>query len=239
MKNLEFTPIGQIVASNYNTARVFTAHNLDFCCGGGITLSKACQQNGINLNEIITELEVVFNSDESQSISSENPDQLIDNIINVHHRYVETTVPTLQLYLDKICRVHGHNHQELLEIKQHFDEGAKALLDHMRKEELILFPFIKAMVASRKNDFKLSAPHFGDIENPIQMMEHEHDIEGTRFKRISELSSHYQVPEDACQTYKVTYAMLKEFEDDLHKHIHLENNVLFPEARQLYNEFKF
>ena len=239
MEKLELTPIGQIVASNYNTARVFTAHNMDFCCGGGITLSKACQKQGIDLKQVIEELESVLKTGESPSLNLEYPDQLIDNIINVHHRYIETTIPTLFMYLEKICHAHGEQHPELWQVKNLFEEGAGALTAHLKKEELILFPFIKAMVASKKDDFKLSAPHFGDIENPLQLMEHEHSIEGDRFKKISELTNNYKIPEDACQTYMVAFSMLKEFEEDLHKHIHLENNVLFPHARQLFNEFEF
>ena len=239
MKKLELTPIGQIVAANYKAARVFTAHNMDFCCGGGITLAKACQKHGADLNQLVTELTSVLNAERNNTFEFEKPDQLIDTIVNVHHLYIETTTPTLQMYLAKLCRVHGERHPELWDIKSLFDEGAGALAAHMKKEELVLFPFIKAMVSSKNNEFKLSAPHFGDIENPIHMMEEEHNTEGERFRRISELTNNYQVPADACQTYRVTYAMLKEFEEDLHKHIHLENNVLFPQARQLYNEFEF
>lgn len=239
MKKLELTPIGQIVAGNYKTARVFTAHNMDFCCGGGITLAKACQKHGADLNQVVTELTAVLKTERNNTFKLEKPDQLIDTIVDVHHKYIETTTPTLLMYLDKLCSVHGERHPELWKVKSLFNEGAGALAAHMKKEELILFPFIKAMVASKTNDFKLSAPHFGDIENPIHMMEDEHNTEGERFRQISELTNNYQVPEDACQTYKVTYAMLKEFEEDLHKHIHLENNVLFPQARQLFNEFEF
>ncbi len=239
MKNLENIPIGQIVAENYNAARVFTAHSMDFCCGGGVTLAKACQQHKTDLNQILMELESAFKAKSDVSFETHTPDQLIDSIMNVHHRYIKTTVPAIQVQLEKLCRVHGEKHPELWEIKNSFDEGATALMAHLQKEELVLFPFIKAMVASKRDEFELSPPHFGDIENPLQMMEHEHNSEGSRFRRIKELTNNYECPADACQTYKVTYAMLKEFEDDLHKHIHLENNVLFPQTRQLFKEFEF
>ncbi|MEQ8927987.1 MAG: iron-sulfur cluster repair di-iron protein [Fulvivirga sp.] len=239
MKNLASTPIGQIVAENYQAAQVFTAHNMDFCCGGGITLAKACQKHNTDLNQIRHELESVIMDKSHINFEHETPDQLINTIVNVHHHYIKTTVPTLQLYLDKLCRVHGERHPELWQIKDLFDEGATALLAHLQKEELVLFPFINAMVASKKDGFELSPPHFGHIENPIQMMEHEHSAEGERFRKINELTNNYECPADGCQTYKVTYAMLKEFEADLHKHIHLENNVLFPQARLVYKEFNF
>ena len=159
---------------------------------------------------------------------------LVDHIVGVHHKYVETTIPALKFYLDKIAKVHGNNHPELLEIRDEFFKTADALTSHMKKEEFILFPYIKAMESARKNHFPLSPAHFGGIENPIAMMEEEHDTEGERFRKISALSNNYTPPSDACQTYKVAFAMLQEFENDLHTHIHLENNILFPESKEVF-----
>lgn len=239
MKNLREKPIGQIVAANYNTAKVFSAHSMDFCCGGGKSLEQACKQSHTDLYQVIEELESVFNAKTDDSFDPSDLNRLIDAIMSQHHTYIKMTVPTLKIYLNKLCKVHGDRHPELKEVKNLFDEGAAALLSHLQKEELVLFPFVNAMVASKRDEFKLSPPHFGDIENPLHMMEGEHSTEGERFKKISKLTNSYTCPEGACQTYKVTYAMLKEFEEDLHRHIHLENNVLFPQARQLFNEFNF
>ena len=239
MKNLKTIPIGQIVAENYRAAKIFSAHNIDFCCGGGVTLERACEKNNTDLNQIMDELRSVLDNKIKDRFEFEYPDQLIDKIMTVHHQYIVKTVPTLQMYLEKLCRVHGERHPELFQVKGLFDEGAAALLAHLQKEELVLFPFIKAMVASKNDGFELSPPHFGDIENPIQMMEHEHSAEGDRFRKIREITNNYESPAEACQTYKVAYAMLEEFESDLHKHIHLENNVLFPQARQLFKELNF
>ena len=152
---------------------------------------------------------------------------------------VRVTIPALRAYLEKLCRVHGDRHPELFEINELFIAGSAALLSHMEKEEQVLFPYIKAMVESKTKGFPLSKPHFGDIENPIQVMEQEHEDEGERFRQIAELTNQYECPPDGCQTYKVAYAMLQEFEEDLHKHIHLENNILFPAARELYKEISF
>lgn len=239
MENIAQRKIGDIVATNYRTSKVFTAYNIDFCCGGGISLEKACRKNKIDISLIIQDLNAALEKEDSLAYTKLALDELIDAIIQVHHKYVETTVPALLTYLDKLVKVHGERHPELFEINQLFKDGSTALLHHMKKEEMILFPYIKAMVLAKNNDFPLSKPHFGAIDNPILVMEQEHAHEGERFKVIADLTNHYKCPADACQTYKVTYAMLDEFEQDLHKHVHIENNVLFPAARKLFNEFKF
>ncbi len=238
MNNLKTTKVGKIVATNYKASTVLTAYNIDFCCGGGITLEKACQEKNANLEKVIIELEEAFKTRDVYDYQGMDLEHLIGIIIEVHHAYVQATIPALLAYLQKLCQVHGERHPELFDIFQLFKEGSTALTEHMKKEELILFPYIHAMVQSKKNGFPLSDPHFGDIENPIVIMEHEHENEGARFRKIAELSNNYLSPDDGCQTYWVTYAILKEFEDDLHKHIHLENNILFPAARELYNELK-
>ncbi|MNT11953.1 Iron-sulfur cluster repair protein YtfE [compost metagenome] len=133
--------------------------------------------------------------------------------------------------------MHGASHPELFEINQLFIGCAGELAQHMKKEELILFPFIKKMVKASLTDELIEQPHFGTVENPIAMMMHEHDAEGERFRKIALLTNDYTPPADACNTYRVTFAMLAEFEEDLHKHIHLENNILFPAAAVLEKKF--
>lgn len=133
--------------------------------------------------------------------------------------------------------MHGAKHPELLLINELFKGCAGELAQHMKKEELILFPFIKKLVHATLSDELIELPHFETIQNPIAMMMHEHDAEGVRFRKIAELSNNYTPPADGCNTYKVTFAMLEEFEQDLHKHIHLENNILFPKAAKLEKDF--
>ncbi len=239
MENLAKTKVGAIVASNFRASKVLTAHNIDFCCGGGITLEEACRNKKEDLSLVLKELEDTFQKKEGVNYQELALDQLIDTIVNVHHNYVLVTIPALLAYLDKLCRVHGDRHPELHLISELFKEGSQALLVHMNKEEQVLFPYIKAMVESKAKGFSLSRPHFGDIDNPIQAMEQEHEDEGSRFHKIAELSNHYECPPDGCQTYKVAYAMLEEFEEDLHKHIHLENNILFPSAQGLFRQMEF
>jgi len=164
-------------------------------------------------------------------------DLLADYIEKTHHRYVEEKTNVLLPFLDKLCKVHGANHPELFRINELFIGCAGELAQHMKKEELVLFPFVKRMVKTKESDGILSQPTFGTVSNPIAMMMNEHDNEGERFREIAELTNNYTPPADACTTYRVTFAMLKEFEADLHKHIHLENNILFPKAVVLEKDF--
>lgn len=234
MNEIAEKKVGSIVAGNFRTAKVFTDYGIDFCCKGGIKLSDACEKKGVDLDKISAELEQIVKQKDESNYQDFGMADLVDHIVGVHHKYVETTIPALKFYLDKIAKVHGDNHPELLEIRDEFFKTSDALTSHMKKEEFILFPYIKAMESARKNHFPLSPAHFGSIENPISMMEEEHDTEGERFRKISALSNNYTPPSDACQTYKVAFAMLKEFENDLHTHIHLENNILFPEAKEVF-----
>ena len=155
---------------------------------------------------------------------------MTDYIEKKHHRYVEDKTQEIKPYLDKICSVHGEHHPELFEIRDQFIASAGELAAHMKKEEFILFPFIRKLAKARQENMLIDAPSFGTVQNPIAMMHEEHNIEGDRFRKIEELSNHYTPPNDACNTYRVTLALLHEFEQDLHLHIHLENNILFPKA---------
>ncbi len=226
--------VGGIVASNFKTAKVFTSYGIDFCCKGGISLEEACANKGVDMAQVLEDLETASKTPEEVIYAALSPSELIAHIIDNHHQYVENTLPVLTAYLQKLAAVHGDRHPELFEIRDEFLAAAEALTLHMRKEELILFPYINAMEDAQRNKFLLSVPHFGHINNPIHMMEEEHDTEGERFRTIARLSSNYTPPSDGCQTYRVAFAMLKEFEEDLHTHIHLENNILFPTAISLY-----
>lgn len=226
--------VSEIVADNFNTSMVFAKYGIDFCCGGQITLEEACLKKDIPLQEILLALEAISNQPEKINDKALSASELIQKIIEVHHQYIQTSAPAIQMYLDKLVKVHGQNHPELIEIKSLFEEAWYNLQAHMKKEEKILFPYVEAMEEAINKHFPLAPPHFGHVDNPIGEMEEEHLIEGDRFKTISALSNQYTVPADGCRTYAVTYALLREFEEDLHRHIHLENNVLFPKAKSLY-----
>ena len=230
--------IGELVAKDYRTASVFKKYSIDFCCQGNRTIQEACDKKNIDSKKVLEDLDTLVQtkSEATTDYQSWPLDLLADYIEKKHHRYVQDKTLEIQPYLDKICRVHGEYHPELFEIKNEFNASAGELAAHMKKEELILFPFIRKMVKAKQESSNVEAAHFGTVKNPIQMMMDEHTVEGNRFRRIEELSNNYTPPQDACNTYRVSFALLKEFEQDLHLHIHLENNILFPKAVEIEND---
>lgn len=228
--------IGELVAKDYRAASVFKKYGIDFCCQGNRTINDACEAKKIDSNLVIGDLNAQSSESKTENsidYKSWPLDLLADYIEKTHHRYVTNKTQEIKPYLDKICSVHGGRHPELHEINEHFTATAGELAQHMKKEELVLFPFVRKMTQSQIDNTKVEAPHFGTVQNPIQMMMDEHTAEGERYRKIEELSNNYTPPEDACNTYRVTFALLKEFEEDLHLHIHLENNILFPRAIEL------
>lgn len=230
--------IGDIVAEDFRTAAIFKRHKIDFCCNGGRTIEAACTAKKIDPAVIYKAIEELPKGNGGDIDFSSWPlDLLADYVERIHHRYVEEKTPIIQAFLDKLCKVHGGRHPELFEIKELFDASAQDLGAHLKKEELILFPFIKNMVKAKQTGEPLKQPQFGSVENPVSMMKHEHNVEGERFGKIAEITDDYTPPADACNTYRVAFAMLQEFEDDLHRHIHIENNILFPKSIELEKEF--
>ncbi|RIV67640.1 iron-sulfur cluster repair di-iron protein [Flagellimonas aequoris] len=227
--------VGQMVAEDYRTAQIFKNHKIDFCCKGNRTLQEVAEKKGLDTETLLKELGDVQDRDQGDSpdFNTWPLDLLIDYIEKKHHHYVEQHIPILKQYLNKLCQVHGNRHPELFGIFKHFSASAGELTMHMKKEELVLFPCIRKMVHAAPDGTISDPPHFGTVRNPIQMMMEEHDNEGERFRKIATLSSDYTPPADACNTYRVTYSLLREFEEDLHRHIHLENNILFPKAEIL------
>ena len=237
MKNQANDIIGEIVADDYRAAEVFKKYGIDFCCQGNRTVADACAKKAVDTEAVLAELAAVQTQGAARATdyNAWPLDLLADHIQANHHVYVEKAIAQLKPYLDKICQIHGARCPELLEIKKAFEESAGELAFHMKKEEFILFPYIRKMTKGGAS----GAPRFGTVQNPIAMMMHEHDTEGERFRQIAAWSHDYTPPADACNTYKVTYALLKEFEEDLHLHIHLENNILFPKALELEQALQF
>ncbi len=230
------TIVGEAVASNYQFAEVFKQHNIDFCCNGNRSIHEAAKKAEVDVEVLMNELNQVSKQSTEDFIDIDHwdLDLLADYIEKTHHRYVNRSIATLFPLLNKVAKVHGESHPELLQVEKLFNESAQDLAVHMKKEELILFPYIRNLVTSNQRP----EAHFGTVKNPIAQMHSDHDSEGERFRTINELTDHYTPPKDACNTYKVSYALLKEFEDNLHRHIHLENNVLFPKAIALEEERK-
>ena len=230
--------IGDIVAADYRSASVFKKYGIDFCCGGGKELESVCKEKTIDMHELLAELEVIQMKKplQADSFQSWPLDKLVDHIVTQHHGYVKRATEDLKQYLGKVAKVHGNHNPELLPIHENFQLLAQELAAHMQKEELILFPYIEKMVSNREAGSKMPPPMFGTIQNPIKMMEEEHTGAGNFMAEIRTLSGQYTPPEHACNTYMVSFKMLEEFESDLHMHIHLENNILFPKAIEMEKE---
>lgn len=227
--------LGEYVNQDFRLASFFSKLGLDFCCGGKKTLKQACADKSLDYLDVLFQLEEFKGSSPSTSVPYQDwtLDFLVDYIVNTHHQYVRKHLPDIQFFASKVMRVHGEKHPELVQVYQLVEEIAEELTVHMMKEEQVLFPFIKALTLAEKTQEKMAPIHFGTVRNPIHMMEMEHEQVDQNFESIHQLTQNYQLPEDACGTYTVLFQMLQAFEDDLHVHIHLENNVLFPQSLEL------
>jgi len=229
--------LAEIVTDNIRSAIVFEEFGLDFCCKGNRSLKAACSDKNLDMQKVVNELTNLSKNGNGKDNPNEwQLDFLVDYIINNHHQYVRRMIPVISLHADKVASVHGNNHPETLRIADLFLAVRQELEGHMMKEERVLFPQIKQMVINQKENGQFFPPPFGTIQNPIRMMEYEHTSAGDALYQIRELSNNYSHPEDACNTFKALYSELKEFEEDLHKHIHLENNILFPKSIILETE---
>lgn len=232
------TIIGDIVTLDYKASSVFKKYNIDFCCNGHRTIAEACADDNVDADKLITDLKDTPNHSGGRAIDyTQWPlDLLADYIEKTHHRYVETKGPEIKPYLDKITEVHGEAHPELHEVKELFEQSTGNLAMHMKKEELMYFPKIRKMVEAHQKGEKIDSKVLEDIKGHIEVFLKEHDDEGVAFRKMSALTNGFTPPEDGCNTYRVTLAMIAEYEDDLHLHIHLENNILFPKSIELAKE---
>lgn len=227
--------LSQIVSKNFRAAGIFEKYSLDFCCRGNKSLSDACIEKNLIEEEILTELQNTEISSYSSFLRTAGweLDFLVDYIINNHHNYVRNSIPSILTYAEKVAMKHGENHPETIEIHSIFLRVSKDLKQHLMKEEEILFPFIKYLVKTEKQKLKTERPYFGTLSNPINMMEAEHIIAGDSMSQIRKLTNNFNPPEEVCTTFKTYFNELKEFEEDLHQHVHLENYLLFPRAIEL------
>jgi regulator of cell morphogenesis and NO signaling len=220
--------VAELAISQPGALSVFMKYNIDYCCGGNRSLTDACIRLGLNPEKI--KAEILSTPAQETSIPTRanqwSAALLADYIVQNHHVYVKHAIPEIQILLEKVCNAHGDDNIELLNIQQDFADLADELLNHMNKEEIALFPAIKRLVA--KNDPE--HPLVDQLQAPIEAMEQEHVVAGDLMKSIRKLSNNYSVPEYACPTYRVTYQKLKEFDNDLMTHVHLENNILFRKA---------
>lgn len=222
--------LASIVSNHYQTAALFEKFHLDFCCKGQQTLASACEQKGLDLNTVVQELEEMVNGDQQKNIpfADMKAEQLIQYILIHHHFFIKQTSPQILGYLEKINTKHGDRFPQMVRVLNLFRELSFELLSHMEKEEQILFPAINAL---EKNQATLIS-----FKPVIEQMLAEHHEAGDLMDQIRVLTLDYTPPENTCTTFHLTLTMLKDFEANLHKHVHLENNHLFPMADRLLSK---
>ena len=226
--------VRELALENSAATRVFEKLGIDYCCGGSQSLEQACRAVNLPIDQVLDSLEAAQLA--SQRTGADRDWQqaplsdLIAHINSTHHKYTREEIARLRPLFEKVCSVHGKNHPELLRIQTTFAGLAQELTMHMMKEEMVLFPYVVRMEeAVLQKEPVLPAP-FGTVQNPVSMMMHEHDSAGEALRVMRKASGGYMPPADACASYQTLYRALVEFEADLHQHIHLENNILFPRA---------
>jgi regulator of cell morphogenesis and NO signaling len=223
--------VGEIVANDFRAANIFKNAGIDFCCGGKKGLLETCREKGIDTSKLEIELQGLDNLPENpiQNFKEWEPDFLCDYIVNTHHKFVLKNLPELVYYTQKIASVHGDHHPELIKIAGFFSNINEELLQHLRNEEEVLFPAIKEVKRNGSPEAKQL------IIKETSRMIGEHELAGSAMDEINKISKNYTVPADGCNTYHVTFKTLQQFEDDLHVHVHLENNILYPKAIAMTN----
>lgn len=236
MENLATKTVREIALEMPVTTRVFEEYKIDYCCGGRRPLSEACESAGVSTDIVLKKLETIVETDqypELDWLKTTTLSRLMDYIIDKHHVYTRGEIENLLPLMAKVASRHGDTHPELYELAIAFEELCDDLMPHMMKEERVLFPYVEQLERAVENSGSVNLPPFGTVEHPVRMMMMEHDTAGDLLRRMRELSMEYQLPEGACPSYAALYTRLEVLEKDLHQHIHLENNLLFPRAVEL------
>jgi regulator of cell morphogenesis and NO signaling len=224
------TNVGEIASENPGAKRVLEAAGVDYCCGGARPLGEACLNAGVSADEILKRLQENTKQagPDEANWSAARLAEITYHIVEKHHGYVRESIPRVRALLGKVKEKHGPNHPELAALEERFRELGQELYGHMQKEEQILFPYIERLERAVNAKKTPEPPFFGTARNPIHMMMQEHDSAGVLLHEMRKLSGGYQLPQEVCESYRELYRSLQEFEADLHTHIHLENNILFP-----------
>lgn len=237
MQTFATKTIREIALESPATTRVFEEFKIDYCCGGRKLLEEACSTAGLDFQLVADKVGAVLNgsrsADSANDIERQSASNLIEHIISKHHVFTAEEVERLRPLMQKVSSRHGDLHPELFKLQTIFTALGDSLIPHMRKEEMVLFPYIQELERAAEADLSAPVPHFGTVANPIRMMMTDHEEDGARLRTMRELSNDYKLPEGACPSFTALYAGLEDLEKDLHRHIHLENNVLFPAAVDL------
>ena len=229
--------VREIVFESPNATRIFEKLKIDYCCGGNRQLPEACAAAGVEVGEVVRLLEETsladVQADGTKDFKSAPLIDLMTYIVDKHHVFTREELERIGALLDKVCSVHGQNHPELLALKPLFRELSNDLAPHMFKEERVLFPYITQLEEATTNNRPMPMPPFATVRNPVRMMMMEHDTAGDLLRKIRETTKDFATPPDACISYQTLYRAMEALEQDLHQHIHLENNILFPRAVEM------
>jgi regulator of cell morphogenesis and NO signaling len=217
--------------------RIFEKLGIDYCCGGDRSLEEACAASSLSADEVLDSLELAEETARSKrkdrNWQAEPLSELVAHINTTHHKYTREEIARMGPLFDKVCSVHGKNHPELQHVRAVFQGLGQELSTHMMKEEMVLFPYIVRLEEAVVAKQPVLPPAFGSVQNPVAMMMHEHDSTGGALRAMRQASAGYTPPGDACVSYHTLYKALADLETDLHQHIHLENNILFPRAIEM------
>jgi regulator of cell morphogenesis and NO signaling len=230
MQTLEQQKVRDLANTNPGAARIFERLGIDYCCGGDKSLAEACSAAKIDLAQVAGELEKPQPTLADRDWQNAPLQELTRYIIEKHHGFVKQEIARLLPLFIKVIGVHGNNHPELRQIQTHFQSLTEELTLHLMKEERMLFPYIEDLEAAANCGSRAATPMFGTVQNPVRMMTMEHDSAGELLREMRRATNGYALPENACMSFRMLYSALEEFEADLHQHIHLENNILFPRA---------
>jgi regulator of cell morphogenesis and NO signaling len=236
MENFAAKTVREIALEMPVTTRVFEEFKIDYCCGGRRPLAEACDAAGVSADVVLKKLETIVEVEqpgELEWLKTTTLSRLIDHILDTHHVFTRSEIENLLPLMEKVSNRHGETHPELYELAIVFQELCDDLAPHLVKEEWVLFPYIEQLERAVENSGTVSFPPFGTVRHPVSMMMMEHDTAGDILRRMREISMEYRLPEGACPSYTALYTRLEAFEKDLHQHIHLENNLLFPRAVEL------
>ncbi|HET6573205.1 MAG TPA: iron-sulfur cluster repair di-iron protein [Fimbriiglobus sp.] len=224
--------VGEMVANRPGLARVFERFGIDYCCGGKRTLEDAATRAGADYAAVLAALEAADQSAGEFDPTALSLADLCEHIVETHHAYLRRELPRIDRLLDKVVAAHGERHPEVLEVRRVFGAFATDLVQHMAKEELVLFPAICRL----EQDRRYPVGPFGSVRNPMNMMEAEHEEAGNALAVMRAATDDFSPPADACPTFRALLGALAELEGDMFRHVHKENNVLFPRAVRLEDE---